>query len=121
MASQQVLEELKARARLSRATRTLLSAAPLPPTLATDTLASWGYRLLRGGWWMTRAEQHCFVLMLDAIRDPGQLDAVVEELGGVCTVFDRFFTMYEVRGCAPGSSCTQRYERWLWCAPLTSF
>lgn len=29
-------------------------------------------------------------------RDTQQLDAVVQELGGVCTVFDRFFAMYEV-------------------------
>lgn len=67
LASQQVLEELKARARLSKATRTLLAAAALPNTFTTETLVSWGYRLLRGGWWMTRAEQRAFVSMLAAI------------------------------------------------------
>ena len=94
-ASQQIVEELAARSKLSERAMNHIAAGDHRKVSLATTIA-WAERLLRGRDWVALKEQRALLALFAEVWPQKGLLTVLEELGDIERVIHRFFDHYEL-------------------------
>lgn len=94
-ASQQIVEELAARSKLSERAMNRIAAGEHRKVSLATTIA-WAERLLRGRDWVSLKEQRALLALFAEVWPQKGLLTVLEELGDIERVIHRFFDHYEL-------------------------